>query len=223
MPKPDQREGGKTLINQWWKQGLFTKVFYFTTMPPWSFCKPVKATAVHDEGGQCLQTDALQTWLVLSFFMGLAHSFPERICQICQILTLNFWLNNKKVQQCGYDSSGHSSRGTGVTPSLGWSRNLRLHRCFSLDFLDTGELTWWKSFIIIRLPPSHAKAHLLPSFLCHLPWWRSASQVQLWDRFAVPAPGYMQNFSSSVYRAYLFFIPLILIGVFLWEKHKVLP
>lgn len=58
--------------------------------------------------------------------MGLEHSFPERICQIRLILTLNFWLNSKKVHQCGYDSTGHASRGTGVIPDLGWSRYLRL-------------------------------------------------------------------------------------------------
>lgn len=33
-------------------------------------------------------TDVLQTWVVFSFFVGLAHSYPERICQIRVILAL---------------------------------------------------------------------------------------------------------------------------------------
>lgn len=85
----------------------------------------------------CWQLYLKAVWCWASSW-ALAHSFPERICQIGIILTLNFWLNTKKVHECGYESAGCSTRGIGVIPDLGWSRYLRLHGCFSLGFPELG-------------------------------------------------------------------------------------
>lgn len=135
--------GGKKDPN---KPLMKTRSFYkgiFTEMPSSSSCKPGwRLQQFHDDSRQCLLTDVLQTWVGFSFFMGLAHSYPERICQIRIILTHNFWLSSEKahVHQCGCDSGGHSSRGSGVIPSLGWSRYCSLHGCFSLDLPEAAEI-----------------------------------------------------------------------------------
>lgn len=118
--------------------------FIFTKMPSSSFGKHGwRLQEFHDDGRQCLLTDVLQTWVVFSFFVGLAHSYPERICQIRVILALNFWLSSEKahVHQRGCDSGGHSSSGSSVIPSLGWSRYCSLHGCFSLDLPEAAEIT----------------------------------------------------------------------------------
>lgn len=144
----------------------------FTKMPSSSSCKPGwRLQQFHDDSRQRLLTDVLQTWVGFSFFMGLAHSYPERICQIRIILTLNFWLSSEKahVHQCGCDSGGHSSRGSGVNPQPGREQVLQpawlLQSGFTRGSGNNFKQLRWKCFIVIHLPPSHAKSHLMPFIL----------------------------------------------------------
>lgn len=118
--------------------------FIFTKMPSSSFGKHGwRLQEFHDDGRQCLLTDCTSNLGGVQLLRGLSTFLSREDLPNQGNSCPDFWLSSEKahVHQRGCDSGGHSSSGSSVIPSLGWSRYCSLHGCFSLDLPEAAEIT----------------------------------------------------------------------------------